>query len=324
MSKELGSKIREIRQSQKMSQQAFAESLGYSSRSMICKIEEGKTDMSYDKIRKLISLYNLDVTSFLTPSKDKKSLTKDYQIFNSKAIGKWIENGWVWGKPITHEQYLEAKEGRLPLLLTPTIPMPKDWIKNIKGKKVLGLASGGGQQMPLLSALGAICTVIDITKAQLDSELLVAKREGYHIDIVQGDITKPLPFNDESFDYVINPVSLVYCEKIEPIFKEASRILKKGGVLIGGYDNGLNFITDNEEKEIKNHFPYNPLVNKEQEKEMLDDDAGYEFSHTTIETISAILKAGFVLEDCYQDYNGEGHLDELRIPTFFAIKAFKR
>lgn len=321
MSKELGLRIKQIRQSQKMSQQAFAESLGYSSRSMICKIEDGEAEMSYDKIMKLVQLYQIDASSLFDVSNESK---KDYQIFNSKTIGGWIRKGWVWGTPITHEQFLLAKEGKLPLLLTPTLPMPKDWIKKIRGKKILGLASGGGQQMPLLSALGALCTIIDITPEQLESERLVSKREGYSIDIIQGDITKPLPFKDESFDYVINPVSLVYCEKIEPIFKEVNRVLKKRGFLIGGYDNGINFITDNDEKEIKNHFPYNPLINKEQEKEMLDDDAGYEFSHTTIETISAILKAGFIIEDCYQDYNGEGHLDELKIPTFFAIKAIKK
>lgn len=248
----------------------------------------------------------------------------EYQSINAKTIGSWIAKGWEWGKPITHEQFLLAKKGQFPLFLTPTIPMPKSWIKGIEGKKVLGLASGGGQQMPLLSALGAHCTVIDITDEQLESERLVSTREGYPIVIVKGDITKPLPFKDASFDFIINPVSLVYCEKIEPIFKECARVLKKGGILIGGYDNGINFITDEKEKEIKNRFPYNPLVNKEQEEEMMREDAGYEFSHTSIETISALLKAGFSLDECYQDYNGEGHLNELHIPTFFALKAWKR
>ena len=222
MSKELGLRIKQIRQSQKMSQQAFADSLGYSSRSMICKIEDGEAEMSYDKIMKLVQLYQIDASSLFDVSNESK---KDYQIFNSKTIGGWIRKGWVWGTPITHEQFLLAKEGKLPLLLTPTLPMPKDWIKKIRGKKILGLASGGGQQMPLLSALGALCTIIDITPEQLESERLVSKREGYSINIVQGDITKPLPFKDESFDYVINPVSLVYCEKIEPIFKEVNRVL---------------------------------------------------------------------------------------------------
>ena len=52
---------------------------------------------------------------------------------------------------------------------------------NLKGKKVLGLASGGGQQMPIFAALGAECTVLDYSPNQLKSEDMVARREGYEI-----------------------------------------------------------------------------------------------------------------------------------------------
>jgi ubiquinone/menaquinone biosynthesis C-methylase UbiE len=99
----------------------------------------------------------------------------------------------------------------------------------LKGKRVLGLASGGGQQMPIFAALGAICTVFDYTEAQLESERMVSEREGYPIAIVQGDMTKPLPFEDGSFDLIFFPVSNVYIEEAKPVFKECYRILKKGG-----------------------------------------------------------------------------------------------
>jgi hypothetical protein len=35
-----------------------------------------------------------------------------------------------------------GKKGKYTLLLTPTKPVPKEWIGNIKGKKVICLASG--------------------------------------------------------------------------------------------------------------------------------------------------------------------------------------
>lgn len=59
--KEFGKKIKEIRIRNKMSQQAFADSLGYTSRSTINKIEEGINEMSYDKIVKLVELYGLSL-----------------------------------------------------------------------------------------------------------------------------------------------------------------------------------------------------------------------------------------------------------------------
>ena len=57
--KEFGKKIKDIRIRSKMSQQAMADSLGYTSRSTINKIEEGINEMSYDKIDRLIELYGL-------------------------------------------------------------------------------------------------------------------------------------------------------------------------------------------------------------------------------------------------------------------------
>ena len=46
----------------------------------------------------------------------------------------------------------------------------------MRGAKILGLASGGGQQMPIFTALGAECTVLDYSKEQLKKEEIVAAR----------------------------------------------------------------------------------------------------------------------------------------------------
>lgn len=83
------------------------------------------------------------------------------------------------------------------MVLTPIKAVPKEWFCEMKGAKVLGLASGGGQQMPVFAALGAKCTILDYSDSQLASEKMVAEREGYNIEIVQADMTKRLPFEDE-------------------------------------------------------------------------------------------------------------------------------
>lgn len=49
-----------------------------------------------------------------------------YTDINSKTIDKWIEEGWEWGKPITHETFLDAKNGKWNMLLTPTKYVPKE------------------------------------------------------------------------------------------------------------------------------------------------------------------------------------------------------
>ena len=131
---------------------------------------------------------------------------ENYQDINSRTIDKWIEEGWEWGVPIAHEIYEKALQGEWEVLLTPTKNVPREWFGDLKGKKVLGLASGGGQQMPIFTAAGAKCTVLDYSNRQLESEKLVSEREGYDIEIVRADMTKRLPFEDDTFDLIFPPV----------------------------------------------------------------------------------------------------------------------
>ena len=247
----------------------------------------------------------------------------NYQDINAKTIDKWVSEGWTWGIPIDHETYVKALNGVWDVKLTPTKNVPHEWFGDLKGKKVLGLASGGGQQMPIFAALGAECTLLDYADSQLESDLLMAEKEGYAIDIVKADMSKPLPFADESFDLIFHPVSNVYVKDVRSIWKECYRILKKGGILLAGMDNGINFLFDDEEKMLINSLPFDPLVNKEQMKQLTDSDSGIQFSHTIEEQLGGQLEAGLVLQAIYEDINEEGRLSELNIPCFIASNAIK-
>ena len=117
-----------------------------------------------------------------------------YQDINAATIDRWIkEEDWEWGKPINHEDYIKALNGECDVKLTPTKFVPHEWFGDLKGKKLLGLASGGGQQIPIFTALGAECTVLDYSDTQLENEKLVAERENYKVNIVKADMTKTLP-----------------------------------------------------------------------------------------------------------------------------------
>lgn len=247
----------------------------------------------------------------------------NYQDINAETIDRWIEEGWEWGQPISHETYLRALSGDWDMVLTPTKPVPHEWLGALKGKKVLGLASGGGQQMPIFAALGAECTVLDYSEKQLESERLVAAREGYEIRIVRADMTKPLPFEDGEFDLIFHPVSNCYVEEVKPIFKECYRILKAGGVLLAGVDNQVNYLVDEDEKEIINTMPFNPLKNPSHRKLLEDTDCGMQFSHTLEEQIGGQIEAGFLLTGLYGDTNGSGRLYEMNIECYYATRAVK-
>ncbi len=254
-------------------------------------------------------------------------MREDYTRINAQTWDKWAENGCEWSQPIAHEEYEKAKKGEWGVYLTPCKTVPKEWFLALKGKALLGLASGGGQQMPVFSALGAECTVFDYSDAQLERERMVAKREGYRIEIVKGDMTKRLPFEDACFDIIFHPVSNCYVEDVHHVWRECYRVLKRGGVLLAGFDNGLNFLFDDDGTKplvAVNPLPFNPLKASQKDYDrMVKNQEGVQFSHTMEEQLGGQLQAGFCLTDLYEDWDRSGIIREYA-PQYMATRAVKR
>ena len=247
----------------------------------------------------------------------------EYQELNAKIISRWCREGWEWGEPISHEVYEKAQSGTWDVYLTPTKAVPHEWLGELSGKRILGLASGGGQQIPIFSALGAKCTVLDYSSEQCKSERLVADREGYGVDIVNADMTKKLTFDDGTFDIIFHPVSNCYVEKVEPIFKECYRVLKRGGLFLGGYSLDINYVFDDNEENMIYSLPFNPLKDPKQYEDSIKNDWGIQFSHSIEEQINGQLKAGFRLLSLYEDTGGVGLLHEHNVPSFIATLSIK-
>lgn len=250
----------------------------------------------------------------------------EYTQINAKTWDSWAEEGFAWTLPLSHEVYAAATADQFTVYLTPCIAVPHEWFGELNGKKLLGLASGGGQQMPIFAKLGADCTVFDYSDRQLESERMVAKREGYPINIVQGDMTKTLPFADESFDIIFHPVSNCYIEDVYHVWNECYRVLKKGGRLLAGFDNGICYLFEEDDPlRVVNKLPFNPLkMPKERMEAMIENGDGVQFSHSMEEQLGGQLKAGFALKALYEDKDREGGnpISEY-IPQYMATLAIK-
>ncbi len=247
-----------------------------------------------------------------------------YQERNAAVFDRLAEDGWIYARPISHETYEAAKRGEWDVILTPTRPVPHAWFGDLNGKKILGLASGGGQQMPVFAALGAECTVLDYSEKQLESERMVAKREGYEIRTVRADMSKPLPFADEAFDLIFHPVSNCFIREVRPLWRECYRILKPGGQLLAGLGNIIPYLVEGERKEIVNSLPFDPVADEALRARLEAAGEPMEFSHTLEEQIGGQLEAGFTLLSLYEDTDGGSWLQEMNIPAFLATRSAKQ
>lgn len=250
-------------------------------------------------------------------------MQRSYADVNAETIDRWVDGGWEWGKPIEHAEYAAALEGRWDVKLTPVRFVPHEWLGELRGKRLLGLACGGGQQMPVFAALGARCTVLDYSPRMLENERRVAEREGYDIEIVRADMSKRLPFDDGQFDLIFHPVSNCYVEDVRHVWRECFRVLKRGGALLAGFDTPILYAMNEAETQLTCTLPFNPLKNPEQARHLAQIDGGMQFSHTLEEQIGGQLEAGFALTALYDDLGGAGNLHEHRVPTYIATRSVK-
>ena len=166
--------------------------------------------------------------------------------YNRKAWDREVEKGNEWTQPVSSTVIAEARQGRWQIILTPTKPVPQNWYLALPGADVLCLASGGGQQGPVLAAAGANVTVLDASPRQLEQDRKVAERDGLTLRTVEGDMADLSMFADESFDLIVHPVSNCFAADILKVWREAFRVLRHGGALLAGFGNPVGYIFDHE------------------------------------------------------------------------------
>jgi hypothetical protein len=74
---------------------------------------------------------------------------------NQQGWDRRVEEQDVWTLRVSPEEISRARRGDWSVVLTPNRPVPRAWFGEVADKDVLCLASGGGQQGPILAAAGA-------------------------------------------------------------------------------------------------------------------------------------------------------------------------
>ena len=219
-------------------------------------------------------------------------------------------------------------------MLTPSKPVPREWFPEMTGFDVLCLASGGGQQGPILAAAGSNVTVLDNSPRQLAQDRLVAQREGLDIATVEGDMADLSTFPDRSFDLIVHPVSNCFAPQVCPVWREAFRVLRHGGALLAGFANPAAYLFDYEladrtgTLQVKYALPYSDeeSLDDEEKARYLERGVPFEFSHTLADQIGGQIDAGFVIAGFYEDgwpSDAEGDALSRYMLSFITTRALK-
>lgn len=214
-----------------------------------------------------------------------------------------------WSVPVDAQTIALARAGEWSVILTPTLPVPQRWFGAIEGKAVLGLAAGGGQQVPVLAAAGAVVTSFDNAEEQLAKDMAVAAREDLQIAQQRGDMADLSCFADASFDLIFHPVSNMCVADVNVVWAECFRVLRPNGRLLAGFMNPDFYLFDHNAieagapPEVKYRLPYSELTSAtpEELREIQVEQRVLEFSHTMDAQIGGQTAAGFVIADFFED-----------------------
>lgn len=256
-------------------------------------------------------------------------MVKDVRKYNRQLWNQLVDQGNRWTIPVSSDAVAKARSGEWQIVLTSQKPVPKAWFPDLPGCRVLCLASGGGQQGPILAAAGADVTVLDGSPRQLEQDRFVAQRDALSIETIESDMADLSAFRDESFDLVVHPVSNFCVPDVRPIWKEAFRVLRRGGVLLAGFVNPFIYLFDADAGEdgpieVKYSLPHADAddLSEEDRHKAIREGWLLEYSHSLTDQIGGQLDAGFVITSLYEDGDDDERLYQY-MPLFIATRAVK-
>jgi ubiquinone/menaquinone biosynthesis C-methylase UbiE len=103
---------------------------------------------------------------------------------------------------------------------------------DVKGKDVLEIGCGGGQNAVVLAKWGARSIGLDISEEQIKYARKLAEKERVKVPFHVGNMEDLSVFPNESFDQVLSPFAVGYVENLSKTFQEVFRVLRKEGILI--------------------------------------------------------------------------------------------
>ena len=170
---------------------------------------------------------------------------------------------------------------------------PTSIFKDIKGKDVLCLASGGGQQSVVFSLLGGNVTVVDLTEGQLEGDRIAADHYGYKVTTIKADMRDLSVIEKDSFDLVFQPPSMAYVPDVRQVYAQVARVLRPGGLYRADAQNPAVQFIDMESWEGGGYRIETPYSMTQVDG---DIEGPREFRHFLTDVFNGLIELGFTIQ----------------------------
>jgi SAM-dependent methyltransferase len=204
----------------------------------------------------------------------------------------------------------------------------------VEGKRVLCLASGGGQQSAAFGLLGAHVTVLDLSETQLQRDHEAATHYGLHIEMIQGDMRDLSPFASDSFDVVWHAHSINFVPSVEPVFDEVARVLRPGGFYHVSCHNPFVHAVDDRHWDGKGYPLTRPYIDGEEiiyensEWDVWQPDGTivrvrgpHEYRHTLATMINGLARRSFIILGLWEDTGSNPNAEPGTWDHYMAVAA---
>jgi SAM-dependent methyltransferase len=203
---------------------------------------------------------------------------------------------------------------------------------NVRGRRVLCLAAGGGKHGPLLAAAGAEVTVVDLSPAMLEQDRRVAAERGLTLRTIEASMDNLSMLPDAGFEIVIQPVSTCYAPDLGAVYREVARVTAPGGLYISQHKQPAS-LQGEVAPSARGYMLTEPYYRAGPLPPAMDglahrEGGTVEFLHRWSELLGGLCRAGFVIEDLVEPRHEDplaesgtfGHRCRF-LPPFVTVKA---
>lgn len=172
---------------------------------------------------------------------------------------------------------------------------------NVRGRRILCLAAGGGRHGILCAAAGATVTVVDLSPAMLELDRDRAAEFHLSLRTLEASMDDLSALADAAFDVVLQPVSTCYIPDLTAAYREIARVTAPGGLYISQHKQPGTLQADLLPT-TRGYVISEPYYRTGPLPDVLTEcqhrEAGtVEYLHRWHDLLGGMCRAGFVIED---------------------------